>query len=59
MNEKKVVSPYNRTWSKEEADFALNNYGPLSAREVGARIGRSEASVRQFIKRYDESRGAR
>lgn len=57
--EKKEISQHSNFWSEEDANFALRHYGPMSAREIGEKIGRSESAVRKFIKRYDESRGAR
>lgn len=45
-----------RIWTKEEAMFARNNYGPLTAAQIGEKLGRSELSVRKFMGRFDDWR---
>lgn len=43
-------------WTKKEHDFAINNYGPMTAEEVGKKINKSAHAVRKYIQRYDDRR---
>lgn len=43
-------------WTKEAHEFAVKNYGPMSAEEIGKRIGKTADAVRKYIKRYDDMR---
>jgi transposase len=45
--------------SPDDMKFILRNYGPMTAKQIGDKIGRSTDFVRRFVKRYDEGRGAR
>lgn len=38
-----------RNWTEEEMRFALTNYGPMTAKEIGERINRSEGAVSKKI----------
>lgn len=46
----------NVPWTEEERNFAIKNIGPMSASQVGKKIGKSADAVRHFIKRYDDER---
>ena len=43
-----------RSWTPEESQFALNNYGPMSARQIGEKLGRSAQSVRDRLNRANK-----
>ena len=43
-------------WTKREHEYAINNYGPKTAAEIGRKINKSEHAVRKYIKRYDDKR---
>ena len=56
---KKLPHEYE-PWTKEEIAFVLNNYGPMTAAQLSAKLpGRSVIAIRRFVKRFDEARGAR
>ena len=46
-------------WSQEDRDFVLKHYGPMTARQIAEKIGKSVDAVKKFVARYDASRGAR
>jgi len=41
-----------RWWTDEEIDFVYENYGLLTLKEIGNRLGRAESSVRGLIVRH-------
>lgn len=43
-------------WTKREHDYAITHYGPMTAREIGKKINKSEHAVRKYISRYDNER---
>lgn len=45
-----------RLWGEDETRFVLENYGPMSAIEIAAHLGRSEDAVRKWIVRYENNR---
>jgi DNA-directed RNA polymerase specialized sigma24 family protein len=45
-----------RLWDKDESRFVLENYGPMSASQVAAHLGRTEDAVRKWIVRYENNR---
>ena len=44
------------TWTKREHEYAIKNYGPKTAAEIGRKIRKSAHAVRKYIQRYDEKR---
>jgi hypothetical protein len=50
------VEPRNKAWTETEFKFALENYGPMTAYEIGQKLGRSKESVRKAIDRYEEKK---
>ena len=55
---KNITYDYS-AWRQEDRDFVLKNYGPMTASQIGDKIGKSADAVRKFVARYDASRGAR
>jgi transposase len=49
----------NSQWTEEQKSFVLKHYGPMTARQIGEKIGKSMDAVKKFVARYDASRGAR
>jgi hypothetical protein len=57
---RRVVNTKQKPWTAEEAAFVLKHFGLMTARQISERLsGRSPESVRLFVRRYDEARGAR
>ena len=40
-----------RPWTDYEIAYALRHYGPMTARQIGQRLGRTKGAVKQFLHR--------
>lgn len=50
------MTKIHKPWTEEEKTFAIHNYGPMTAREIGERINRSEGAVSKMVSNYNKSK---
>lgn len=50
----KMINTAHRPWTEEEIAFLLKHYGPMTAAQIGAKLGRSTNAVRMYMKRYSK-----